>query len=707
MGRYSPLFKSVVILVIFWWLVGLITYSMMPYWALAQWLEYVGAPLSEPVTPLNHLAVIYNEVSRLSRQAFFSGAYGLAVACVIVVLYLFAYRKRIKNRALADRSWRGVKVSRGKLDTLKEINYSSSVNLPKSLKLTKKQTALINAVLGYLSDNKQAFVGPGHKGTLLDHTLGAMSTAIELHPKDGMLAVCIACHDMGKTVAWEKNNKGEWQQLGWHAQEGAKLLARFPEWWALPEEERLQVRYVVAYNHSPHRLPAKINGLSLDGYHRLKELIEKTREVDGVSTAFEKQETLEELDLPELALKSFLTALLDIPYHEDGKQLPKGVEGAGWRVGGRLYLLEHRVRDAAMKRLDENVFAALGGQYRSQGRLADYTKALFTALEQKGWLVLEFEPHEKNLLPGQKLEDAEPITVPNFYPLIKLRSINKNGSPFTFDGVFAVELPEGENNVYPRLEAPGQVFAVAPIQPPAEVIAEAKGELEAKEKPKKADKKPAKKGSKKQKASTKPPTERSSDGAESAVKDKKTTKKAAPKKAKKKDEEQIELFSDEKPSSTAKENSAPKPEKNQKNKAKEKPKAAPKKEREKAAETPEKRETKKETVKKQAVAPAQKAATPKPKSKADKEVSSKKKDNSEKTKDSKNTESNNVLPEKTLDADKVAARQKLKEERAANYNTLIDPDMAAMLAGSAVKVANTTGKAVKRQSERSRANETN
>src|SRR5690625_3768551 len=113
MGRYSPLFKSVVILVIFWWLIGLITYSMMPYWALAQWLEHVGAPLSEPVTPLNHLTVIYNEVSRLSRQAFFSGAYGLAVACGIVVLYLFAFRKALKNRSPADRCCRGGKVSRG------------------------------------------------------------------------------------------------------------------------------------------------------------------------------------------------------------------------------------------------------------------------------------------------------------------------------------------------------------------------------------------------------------------------------------------------------------------------------------------------------------------------------------------------------------------------------------------------------------------
>src|SRR5699024_9864152 len=151
------------------------------------------------------------------------------------------------------------------------------------------------------------------------------------------------------------------------------------------------------------------------------------------------------------------------------------------------------------------------------------------------------------------------------------------------------------------------------------------------------------------------------------------------------DEEQIELFSDENLSPTAKENPAPKPEKNQKNKAKEKPKAAPKKEREKAAETPEKRETKKETVKKQGVACNQKSATSKSSNEINKDVSSKKKDNSEKAKDSINTEGNNVLPEKTLDADKVAARKKLKEERAANYNTLISPDVAAMLAGSAVK----------------------
>src|SRR5690625_6902945 len=62
MGRYSPLFKSVVILVIFWWLIGLITYSMMPYWALAQWLEHVGAPLSDrKSTRLNssHVAISY------------------------------------------------------------------------------------------------------------------------------------------------------------------------------------------------------------------------------------------------------------------------------------------------------------------------------------------------------------------------------------------------------------------------------------------------------------------------------------------------------------------------------------------------------------------------------------------------------------------------------------------------------------------------
>lgn len=469
MGRYSPLFKSVTILVIFWWLVGFIAYSSLPHWALEQWLEAVGIELDEPVTPLNQLSVIWGEVTRLTRQALIATTAGFVVAACFIALYIYRFRKRISVRANAQPSWRGVSPSRGELLKLPEYSYSARLNLPKSLKLTRKQRACIHSVLGYLSEHKQAYVGPGHRGTLLDHTLGAMSTAIEMYPEDGMLALCTACHDMGKTVAWKKDGEGNWQQLGWHAQEGAKLLAHFPEWWALPNDERLQLRYAVAYNHSPHRLPSKINGLSLEAYNRLKELIDRVREVDGVSTKAEKEDTLASVNLPEEVINSFLNALLDIPYHEDGKQLPKGVKGAGWRVGKRLYLLEHVIRDAAMKRLDENVSAALGGQYRSEGQLAEYTKVLFKELHKRGWLATEFEPHESGLMPGQSIEDADPIKVPAFYPLVKLLSINKNKQRFEFDGVYAIELDEENLRRYPQLDAPGAVFAVAAMRPPEEL----------------------------------------------------------------------------------------------------------------------------------------------------------------------------------------------------------------------------------------------
>lgn len=458
MGRYSPLLKAVFVLVAFWWLVTLLVYMAMPPWALEAWLNVFGEGVAETVTPTNHLSVIKNEVVRMAHLVAEGAGWGLLAAGGIVSTIIFTEKAFFKGRAEAKPPWRAIKTTIGSLDVLPEMDYYKKVSLDPKVKLTKAQRNLLFQVMGYLESKPKAYVGDGHTSTLYEHTLNAIKRAVDKDPENGLLLLAAACHDIGKTVSWVKakdeNGSLAWKQVGYHAQDGGRLLAQFQGWWELPYVERTSLFLAVSYSHSAGDLPIKVSRFGPKEYEELVQLLSDLQDIDGSVTKAEKQRVIEGMDIPKLAVEVFLQALDELVFHEKGVRLSYDMVGSGWRLKDKIYLLERAVHSKCMELLDSDVGAALGGSFRATGALADFTKHLCEGLDKKGWLVLEAE---KPTLPNE--ERGELVCVEKKNPLFRIEIIppfNKNVQ--RFNGILIVQLPERmRERYYPRQELPGEL----------------------------------------------------------------------------------------------------------------------------------------------------------------------------------------------------------------------------------------------------------
>ncbi len=280
--------------------------------------------------------------------------------------------------------------------------------------LPKVYVDLIYALLAYLNTHKEAYVGPGHQGTLLDHSLHVLVQALDGDMKtDPLLLVGALAHDAGKTLAWKKTDEGRWERVGEHDTLSARLVSSFAEFLALPLSEQRTLLLALAYGHKSARMP-QAAGVEPN---RLQALMEGIHAADRTATREEKKVTLQQVDMQTTMLKAFEAALGRIEFQRPG--IKKGARASGWRHDGRVFLLEPGFRQALISVLPEDVVAALGGDYRPKGGLAGITTALLDTLRQTGWLV---EEHE-----GMK---AKP-------PLWRMKSGEKE-----FAGVIVVDVPE-------------------------------------------------------------------------------------------------------------------------------------------------------------------------------------------------------------------------------------------------------------------------
>ncbi|WP_405124324.1 hypothetical protein [Pseudomonas alloputida] len=94
---------------------------------------------------------------------------------------------------------------------------------------------------------------------------------------DPLIPILGLAHDIGKLEAYELLPDGSvktQEEVGaltpqddnriQHDALGARILARFPEYWALPARDRQAVNLVIAHYHHPSDFPVDRNGLSLD-----------------------------------------------------------------------------------------------------------------------------------------------------------------------------------------------------------------------------------------------------------------------------------------------------------------------------------------------------------------------------------------------------------------------------------------------------------
>lgn len=96
-------------------------------------------------------------------------------------------------------------------------------------------------------------------------------------PQDPLIPILALAHDIGKLEAYvlapdgSVITKEEGSALTpqddnriCHDSLGARILARFPEYWALPARDRTAINLVIGHYHHPSQFPVDRNGLSLD-----------------------------------------------------------------------------------------------------------------------------------------------------------------------------------------------------------------------------------------------------------------------------------------------------------------------------------------------------------------------------------------------------------------------------------------------------------
>ena len=444
----EKLLKAWLTTLIMWWLVLTVWWS----WSNARlqataghlhrlWPAVWPAPPAH-VTALNAWEVLASVGYRWSLPVLALGLLLALVSAAAVAAYAWARRTRTQVGHAAGDRLRELSINLGKLP--RPAWQPEAGRTPVSLSgsygahieaIPQAYRDLLFALLSYLAANQDAFVGPGHDGTLLDHSLHVLVRVLDNSgPKaDPLLLLAALAHDAGKVLAWKRDDKGEWKRIGDHDTLSARLVSAMPEFAQLSLPEQRALLLALAYGHKSFRMPT---AAGVDA-QRLQALVEGLHEADRGATREEKKAVLKTVDLDARLIDAFQIALGRIEFQRPG--IKKGARATGWRQDGRIYLLEPGLRAAVLASLPEDVAAALGGDYRPKGGLARVTLALLQALRAKGWLVEESE--------GARADPA----------LWRMKSGEKE-----FAGVIAVDVPA---DWHPRLpkNTPFHVALTGPL----------------------------------------------------------------------------------------------------------------------------------------------------------------------------------------------------------------------------------------------------
>lgn len=409
------LLKSFITVVLFWWTVAFLFFSVSDPETNLQVLHRLQhlAPFLHLKLPahasaldalrLQLVALKYWTVPVLGLTALLGGL-GVGLAALYTQ---FRIRERRLREKPSNQHWRDLGITLGELPlpailpsenavldgtpTEEGGEEPSSEESPALLRrlalLPAVHRELIDQIIGVLAAHPDAYVGPGHKTTLLEHSLNVLETSLsrEESETEPLLPVAAIAHDMGKITSFQRQKDGSWKRVGWHDKESARILATLEAWWRLPDLERKSLSLALRYDHSSGDIPF-IGGGVRERALALQNLLETS---DRAATAEEKKVVLEDLPLPDIVFEAFLKALPTFPLHVAGFAPAKNVKAAGWKKGGVLYLLEHQCRDRVLQTMDPDINAALGGLYRAQHTVAPFTQALLHALEARALLIRE------------------------------------------------------------------------------------------------------------------------------------------------------------------------------------------------------------------------------------------------------------------------------------------------------------------------------
>lgn len=420
------LLKSFLMVVAFWWIAAFLVFSLADpstNLAVLERLQHLAPFLSlhlpRQASALDalHLQILALKYWTLPVLGLSGLIAGIGVGFAALYTH-FRIRQRYLREMPANRYWRDLGITLGELpippvlpseetvlsgmpeDTVEEPASEEPPEILERLKtLPSIHRELIDQIIGVLAAHPEAYVGPGHKTSLLEHSLNVLEVSLSRKESETepLLPVAAIAHDLGKITSFEKQEDGSFKRVRWHDKESARILATLDGWWKLPEIERKSLLLALRYDHSSGNIPTTGPGVR-ERTLALQGLLETS---DRTATAEEKKIVLADLPLPDMVFEAFMKALPTFPLHVAGFAPAKNVKAAGWKKGDVLYLLENQCRERVLQTMDPDINAALGGLFRAQHTIAPFSQALFQSLESRALLIREYE--------GQVVKAEEPM----------------------------------------------------------------------------------------------------------------------------------------------------------------------------------------------------------------------------------------------------------------------------------------------------------
>lgn len=361
--------------------------------------------------------VIMNEIMPVddSQPGFFAfiveNVVGWTIPMMGAVFVAFfiglkGYDFHVKRRILASKErlksseYHGVKSSLGKLPDVewKSLDKISGVGLTFSnevsnifTQLPETHQNLFREVVALLADNPDAFVGPGHKGTLLEHSIRVLLEAVKVGDKtiaDPLALIVVIAHDAGKIISHERaGDDASWIRNGNHDEFSGLLLSSLPSFPKLSLEDRQVLLLALKYSHKRNRTPILDKESAQSRLSALQDLLTHS---DRETTKKEKESILKEMDVNSLMDEIFDDVLSSCLFMS-GSTRP-GTRVEGFRRGKtQAFLVENQFRQKLLSRMNDEQVAVFNKGKRNKNKMAVVTQHLISYFRKKGWLVDKVE----------------------------------------------------------------------------------------------------------------------------------------------------------------------------------------------------------------------------------------------------------------------------------------------------------------------------
>ncbi len=427
-----PLLPAVLRVLLLWWLVTLIYWS----WDNASGVQVALDRLNglrnffglAPVGPvlvsaLNDTQALWALVSNWTIWGLLATGLATGVGVFLAELQVRAESRTRDAQIAKSDAWRGATCTLGPLPLPVMPPFQETALAPELAEIPSPYKEFLLEILGILAAHPDAYAGPGHGVSLLEHTMNVLIKAKNAG-QDSMQLCLAAAHDLGKISAYGRKKNGEWKLEKSHERESARWTSRLTSWQGLPEVERHALILALNYFHTPELMPTV--GSNKETTRQARLLLKAVAPVDQAVTAEEKQAVLDATNLPGLALRTLLDNLPKIPFQVPG--ITKGTKAVAFKKGHRIYILEAPFRERVLPTMSSDITAALGRNFRAKGQMHPFTVALCLALQQENWLVTEIED----------------MKVQAKMPLWRLRSGTSE-----FSGVLIIDMPDNLMDVLP------------------------------------------------------------------------------------------------------------------------------------------------------------------------------------------------------------------------------------------------------------------